>query len=65
MFELVDKTFDKMSFFVKMLVIFIQFLAISPGWNNRDRPTFENELAKGIFIKGFVGNDLLSFKTLN
>ncbi len=65
MFELVDKALDEMPFFVKMLIIVVQFLAISPRRNNWDSATFENELAKLIFIKGFVGNDLLSLKAFD
>jgi hypothetical protein len=60
--EFIDKTLNQVSFFVKGLVILVQFLPISTGWNNWRSVPVENELPKLLSIKGFVGNDLLSLK---
>lgn len=66
MLDFVDKTFNQMPFFVKMHIIFAQFLAFGSGRNNRiGFVLFDDQPDKIIGIIPFIGDQPLKIKVSN
>ena len=63
MLDFVDETFNQMSFFVKMHIIFAQFLAFGSGRNNCfGFVLFDDQPDKIIGIVRFIGNQPLKIE---